>query len=307
MKLLNAAAVIILAGAGCTAQAQTYAEQFKVVKPELDNLMTSMHYKEVIEKVRAIIPGEIPVFENDPTNPQAGLNKYYEMATIQDFYDILYRAHLMSGDTESAIATIKKAEEIAKQNAADIEAALTPVIGAWSNQIEELKKNLEDVADFKKQAGEKKTELEARKTEIGAKSKPSSKEKKELSQIETNITAIQEKLTLADNDVATLEASLKQANGAVQQLNKVINDAKRDATKFAQDIKDMESDFDNEKEQIEKFSGNKAKYVEAVLHDKDNFANKGQKDVVKILNRLLFLNPKSADVQKQLDTALKAE
>jgi len=295
MKLLNAVAIIALAGAGCIAQeqSQSYAQQFSAVKPELDTLMTSMRYKEVIEKVQAIIPAGVPVLEKDPANPQLGLANYLEMATIQDFHEYLFRALLMVGDTENAIAAIKEAEEIAKQNAVDTEEALTPIVDAWSTAIEDSKKNLDEAAPIKEQ-------LESRKTELEAKSRKSRKEKTELSEIEEDLNNLQ-------NSIMVWEGNLQNAPGVVTQLNKYISDAKRDTTKFAQDIKDMESDLDAEKEQIAKLNGDQANYVSAMLNNKDNFANKDQRNVVRILNRLLFLNPQNAEVQKQLDIALKAE
>ncbi|MDR1841475.1 MAG: hypothetical protein LBQ86_06080 [Holophagales bacterium] len=293
MKTLNTAAVIILAGAGCTAQAQTYAQQFQAVKPELDKLMASMQYEEVIKKIQALIPAEIPAFASDPANPQVALNSYTETATIQDFYDILYRARLMSGDTEGAIATIKKAEEIAKQNAVDTEAALSPVIETWSNAIQESIKNLEEAAPVREQ-------LEARKNKLEAKKSKNKKDRTELEEIQEDMAGLQ-------NSIAVWENNLKMAPDVISHLNRYIDGSKRDAGKFAQDIKDMETDLDLERAEIEKLGNDKAKYVDAVLNTKDNFANRAQKDVVRILNRLLFLAPNNSGVQKQLDTALKAE
>jgi len=292
MKPLNTAAIIAIAGAACIAQAQTpnYSQQFQAVQPELGNLMTSMRYKEVIEKIRGIIPADIPVFQSDPTNPLVGRSNYYEMAAIQDFHEYLFRALLMSGDTESAIATIKKAEQIAEKNAAETEAALSPTIETWSNAIEEAKKGLEDVAPVKE-------EFEARKNELEAKKRRNKKENTELENIQIELESIQ-------NDVATWENNLKNAPGVISQLNKLINDAKRDTTKFTKDIKDMETDLASERAEMEKI-GDKAKYIDAVLNTKGNFTNKPQRDVVRILNRLLFLDPNNSNVQKQLDAALK--
>jgi len=294
MKLLNTAAIIALAGAGCVAQAQaqTYLQQFQAAKPELDRLITSMRYREAIEKILGIIPADIPVFQSDPTNPQVGLNNYYELATIQDFHDYLYRALFMSGDTEGAIAAIKKAEQIAIKNAAETEAALSPLIATWSNAIEESKKNLEDATPVKEQ-------LEARKNELEAQKRRSRKENAELEQIKGDLSSLQANITI-------WETNLKNAPGVVSQLNRYINDAKRDTTKFTKDIKDMEADFASESAEIEKVGG-EAKYVDAVLNNKNNFANKSKRDVVKLLNRLSFLDPSNSKVQQQLDIALKAE
>jgi hypothetical protein len=92
------------------------------------------------------------------------------------------------------------------------------------------------------------------------------------------------------------------APSVLDQLNGYINTAKRDAVKFTQDAKDMESDLASEKDIIDsKFKGDRAKYVAAALPNANAME---RREKVHYLNRLLFLDSGNAAVQKQLDAAL---
>jgi septal ring factor EnvC (AmiA/AmiB activator) len=293
-----------VAGFGILAQAQEYTNKFNNAKREMDGLMQSMKYGDVVDKIRAIIPAEIPDFPRDPANPQAVVKGFYEMGSLQDFHDYLYRALLMSGDTEGAIACIKTAEEIAKRNAADTETGLAPTIESWSKAVGESTKSIEEAAPIKEKLEAEKESLQAEKAQIESMPKRKRAHNQRLAAIEADLAAIEADLAALAQDMAVWENNVKRAPATIDQLNGYIDTAKKDAAKFANDIKDMESDLAAEGDEIEsKHGGSKAKYVAAVLRDA---SAKDQKEKVRFLNRLLFLDPKNAAVKKQLDAAIDA-
>jgi hypothetical protein len=290
MKALRRIAIVAFAGLGALtfAQAQGYANKFRDNRSEIDRLMHSMKYGEVVKIVQAILPAGIPDFPQNPADPAVGLNNYSELGSILDFHEVLYKALLASGDKEGAIVCIKKAEEIAKRNAVDTEAAMTPTIESWSTAVEESTKNIEEATPIKEQ-------LAAEKSRIESMPKRKKADNQRLAVVEADLDSLEQ-------DMAVWENNLKTAPAIVNQLNRYINTAKKDSAKFAQEIKDMESDLADEKDVIDsKFKGDKVKYVTAALPNANSMS---PRDKVQYLNRLLFLDPNSAAVRKQLDAAL---
>jgi len=279
MRILNTVAVVALACTGLMAQTpiQSYAQQFNDVKAELDSLMSSHQYKEAIEKIKAILPAVTPDFEKDPENPQAGINSYFGLNAIQSFHVYMGRALVMAGDTEGAVLNFTKAEQIANQNAIDLDSVLSPIIDSWNATVEQNTKDLAEVAQIKKgiEAKDKKTKEE------------------------------EETLVLIEKNSAVWEENLKRAPGIIEQLNAMNNNAKEDTKRFEPAITAMKNDLKAEGELIgSKFGGDKTKYVTSVASTKENFESLNQADKVKFLNRLLFLDPQNATAKKQLDIAL---
>ena len=297
MKLLNAAAIIALASAGL--MAQSFQERFQAMQPELERQIASMQYKEVIDKVEAIMPSVTPEFKKNPEDPGVGMNSFFELIAVQSFHVYLGRAYAMFGDTERAISNLKKAEEIANLNAAEIEVVVGPLIEQWSMATENAKQQLgqqEEVAKMKEK-------LEGTKKEIEAKRRQNNTDKQTLEQIAKAELRIQEEYL---NHVPAWEDIIEKAPGTVAQLNQYIAMAKEDTTKFAATIQGLEGDLQAEKEVIaSKFEGNKPRYVTSVVETKENLDSlQSQPDKVKFLNRLLFLDPQNVAAQKQLDIVM---
>jgi len=294
MRILNTVAVAALVCTGLTAQTppiQSYVQQFNDVKAELDNLMASQQFKEAVEKIKAILPPVTPDFEKDPENPQVGINSYFGLNAIQSFHVYLGRALVMAGDVEGAISNFTKAEQIANQNAVDLDSVLSPIIESWTATVEQNKKALAEAAQTKEEL-----EAEAKKLEAKARRNKAEEEK---------LTKLKESLALIEKNTAVWEENLKRAPAIIEQLNAMNNGAKEDTKRFEPAIAAMTNDLKAENELISsKFNGDKVKYVTSVAGTKDNFENLNQADKVKFLNRLLFLDPKNAVAQKQLDIAL---
>jgi hypothetical protein len=306
MKTLKRIAIVAIAGFGALAmaQAQEYTNRLNAARPELDKLMQSMQYGEVTMRVREMFPEGIPDFPQNPANPQVTVTNFYEMGSVLDFHDYLYRALLGSGDTEGAIACIKKAEEIAKKSAADTEAGLAPIIESQSAVINEFAKNLDKVAPVKEELAAKKGSLDAEKNQLESMKKRKKADNQRLDAVNAELAALEPELASLERDTALWGNNHKMATALVGQLGGYVNDAKKGAAKFAPDIEKMESDLAAERGVIDsKFKGSKAKYVAATLPSANSMED--QKEKVRFLNRLLFLDPKNATVRKQRDAAIK--
>jgi hypothetical protein len=307
MKTLKRIAIVAVAGFGALAmaQAQEYTNKLNEARPRLDRLMQSMQYAEVIATVRETVPAGVPDFPQDPANPQVTVTNFYEMDSIQDFRDYLYRALLMSGDTEGAIACIKTTEEVAKKSAADTEAGLAPAIGSQTAAIDGIAKNLDRAAPAREEIAANKAGLEAEKGRLESMGNKRKKaDNLRLEAVGAELAAAETELASLDRDMALWRNNAQAAAAMAGQLNGFVGAAKQSAAKFAPVIEKMEGDLAAEKDAIDsKHKGSKAKYVAAALPGAS--AAEDKKERVRLLNRLLFLDPKNAAVKKQRDAAVK--
>ncbi|MCL1893238.1 MAG: hypothetical protein FWG02_03230 [Holophagaceae bacterium] len=287
MKLLNAIAIIVLANVGLGAQ--TYTERLQAAQPEIEKLLKSMEYKEVITKIKAILPPTIPEFTKDEVNPAVGMASLQEFGAIRSFHVYLGQAYVMAGDLEKAIDNFRKAEEVANVNASEIDVIIAPAVGNWNKAYETAQQGLEFLESFRKQ-----------KEELEAKGKKASKQEKDV------LKKITENESKYAESAPEWEAMVERAPVILEQLSQLCETTKSEATRFAPAIADLQQDLKSEKETIEsKFAGDKVKYVESVIETTENLASlKSVADKVKFLNRLLFLDPSNKAVQGQLNTIL---
>ncbi|MDR0498206.1 MAG: hypothetical protein LBH03_00535 [Holophagales bacterium] len=315
MRTLNTAAIIAFAYAGLMAQTPigSYAQLFSEAKPELDSMMTAMQYTEVVEKVKAILPDTLPAFEKDAQDPQRGFESYLGLNAIMSFNIYLGRALVMSGDSEGALSSFKKAEEIASQNAVDIESIVTPMIENWTTVIEENKKNMEKASKDLEEAATIKKDIEA---------KPG-KNKKEKEKNEETLANLGKNVEIIEKNMAVWEENLKKGPDSIEKLTGMLSSAKEDTKRFESMISSLANDLQVENETINdeskgkeaKYKGNKSKYVTDAANsdanyyiDKDKTVPKSQPDKIMFLNRLLFLDPKNTVAKHKLDVVLgKAE
>jgi hypothetical protein len=286
------------------AQAQDFTGKFNAARPELDTLMQSMQYGEVTMKVREMFPEGIPDFPQDPANPHVALTNLGEMTSILALHDYLQRALFMSGRTEDAIACIKTIEEIAKKGAADTEAGLAPTIESQSAVIRESTANIDKVTPNKEQSEADIAKLRTEQTQLESLKKRKKAEDQRLGAIKAELEPLEQALASMERDIAVWKSNHQTATEGLRQLNGFVGAAKKGAARFAPDLEKMESGLAEEKGVIDsKFKGNKAKYVAATLPSANSIED--QKEKVRFLNRLLFLDPKSGAVKKQLNAALK--
>jgi tetratricopeptide (TPR) repeat protein len=292
MKIFNTAAIVVLAAAGLAAQdqaqsqPQSYAEQFQAIQPTLDKLWSDMAYKDLINKVEAILPEATPKFDKDPENPMVGIGSYQELYSLQNLHTYLGRAYAMSGGYEKAILNFQKCEEIAVLNAAELEDVIPPFIDYWNMLANNSKQELESVAKLMEQ----KKELEAIK-------KPNKAQKEMLANLEKNY------MPMIEANVPVWEDQIQRAPGVIAQLGEMHNHAKSYPGKYVPVVESIQNDINSEKEMIDsKFGGDKAKYVDSVVGTKENIESLStQADKLKFLYRLLYLDPQSEAVKKQID------
>jgi tetratricopeptide (TPR) repeat protein len=295
MKIFSAAAIVVLAGSGLAAQdqaqsqPQSYLEQFQAILPTLEKLWSEMAYKEIIDKVEAILPAATPAFNKDPENPMVGISSYEELYALQSLHTYIGRAYAMNGGYEKAILNFQKAEEIAVLNATEIDDVIPALIDQWNMSANLSKQELESVAKLMEQ----KKELEAIK-------RPNKAQKDMLANLEKNV------MPMIEARVPVWEEQIQRAPVIIERLEEMLSHAKSFPGKFVTVIESIQNDIKGEKELIDsKFGGDKAKYVDSVLGTKENFESlPTQADKLKFLYRLMYLDPQSEAVKKQIDIVL---
>jgi tetratricopeptide (TPR) repeat protein len=296
MKILNTAAIIVIASTGLAAQepavaqpAKSYAEQFQALQPELSGLMAAFACQNVIDKVEAILPAALPSIEKDPENPLVGYESYEELRALQYLHQTLAQAYFLNGNYEKAVSNFGKASEIVNTIALEIDGIVAPLIDQW-NTILAMSKQALDEAE---QKVEQKKVLEAKGT------KQTKAEKESLAKLEKELPIIEEYKP-------SWAANVQRAPGIIQHLNDTAKSAKSESGIYLPYIEGIQNDIRNEQNLIDsKFGGDKAKYVNSVVDTKENIESlTTQADKIKFLNRLLFLDPQSAAVKKQIDIVL---
>jgi predicted RNase H-like nuclease (RuvC/YqgF family) len=305
MRTLKRIAIVAVAGFGALAlaQAQDFTGRLNAARPELDALMQSMNYGEVVMRVAEMFPGGIPDFPQD-ADPQAAAANLGEMTSILALHDYKQRALFMSGKTEDAIACIKEAEGIAKKNAASMEAGLAPAIQSQKAAMRGAEENIKKATPVKDEVAANIEEQRAKKAQIESLKKKKKADSQKLEAINAELATLESNLASMERDIALWKSNQQTANEGSRQLHGYVNAAKKGANVFAPDLKKMEGALADEKEAIDsKFKGNKAKYVSAKLPGAASIED--QKEKVRFLNRLLFLDPKNGAAKQQLNAALK--
>jgi hypothetical protein len=305
MRTLKRIAIVAVAGFGALAfaQAQEFTGKLNSARPEMDALMQSMQYGEVVMRVAEMFPAGIPEFTHD-ANPQTAAANLGEMTSILALHDYMQRALFMSGKTEDAIACIKTIEGTAKKNAADMEAGLAPAVQSQTAAMRETSGNISTAALAKEVVAADIERLRAEKAQIESLKKKKKADNQRLDAINAELASLESNLASMEQDIALWKSNHQAAADRVRQLHGYVNAAKKGADVFAPDLKKMEGALADEKEAIDsKFKGNKVKYVGATLPGAASIEDKKEK--VRFLNRLLFLDPKNGAAKKQLNAALK--
>jgi predicted nucleic acid-binding Zn-ribbon protein len=302
MRLFNTAAIIAIAGAALMAQApQSVAERFQASQPEIERLLAANNFKDAVQTIEAILPASVPDFVVDPEDPEAGMKSSEEMTAIQFLYNYLGRATLMAGDTEKAISSFQKAEQIANVHAEKIEDIMAPFLGYWTAIGPRLEHNIEQIETLKPQI----EKLKEEQTALEGKRRRNKAENDRLAVIQANIANFEEYLA----SVPVWQAELERVPLVTKQINDTISDIKESPARFPAVIEGIKQDLDSENEQLasDAFKGDKAKYVDSVINTKanlDSLAGMGKLDQIKFLNRLLFLDSQNKTVQQKLDEVL---
>lgn len=255
------------------APAPSLSQRLRADSPEVDNLSKEFKYKEALAKVEAMIPAAKPDFVKG--DPRKGLESSQEYSSLMAIYSLGGKMSLLGGDWAKSKDFFAKAQAVAKENHGNFNEVVAPLIQTWQKAIEDSNKALEDNA--------------ARRKDVEAKS-----EKDRTPQDQEVIKA-----------VAVWEGNVKNGGKVIKQLQEHAEGLRKDAEAFVKPIEGVDKDLKSESDILtsDKFKGDKTKYVAAVLNTPANFALPNQIDKVKLLNRLLFLDPANSRAAKSLEAA----
>lgn len=246
---------------------ETIAQRFRVEAPALDKLLKERDGQAAMTKADALIPATPLVF--DKSTPATGLASSAEFSALMAVYSYAGKAALMAGDWEKALQCFQKAEEIAKTNATETALALAPTLEGWRNAVATGKKMMEEGA--------------ARKAELKAKAQRDERDEQELKNFEIH-----------ENNIRMGPIQVAKIQGSLDGL-------KSDSEGFFKAIDGVQKSLTEEKENLTKFKGDKAKYVAAVYNPKNMALRQKDEDKLNFLVRLQFLDPKNQKVRGEMD------
>lgn len=257
--------------------APSLSQRLKADGPAVEALAKDHKYKDALAKAEALIPAVKPEFVKG--DPRKGLESSQEYGSLMALHSLAGKMALMGGDWARAKEHFSKAQAVAKENHGNFSEVAAPLVQTWQKAMEDSQKNLDENA--------------ARRKDVDAKA-------------EKDRNA-QDKEVLAA--VAVWEANVKNGGRVVKQLQDHADGLRKDGEAFVKPIEGVEKDLKAEDEVLssDKFKGDKAKYVTAVLNTPTNFALPSQADKIKLLNRLVFLDPANARAAKSLDAAIAGQ
>ena len=253
-------------------QAPTLSQLFKAESPAINQLLTSFEGKQALAKAEALIPANKPEF--DKSSPAKGIASSAEYGALMSIYTVAGKAAVAYGDWDKSVGYLRKAKEIAVENATGTAVALAPAIDMWKKAESAGKTFLEEGA--------------ARRKELLEKASRSESEEVELKNFKTH------------------EDNMKKGPIAVTQLQGILDGLKEDADHFDGPISSIEKSIKTEKDQIEspQFKNDKIKYVTAVMNPSNLESRTTKADKISFVSRLLFLDPNNKKAQKQMDVLL---
>ena len=259
------------------APAPSLSQRLRTEAPGVEALGKEYKYKEALVKAEALIPATKPEYVKG--DPRKGLESSQEYSSLMAAYSLSGKMALMGGDWAKARDHFNKAQAVAKENHANFTEVITPLVQTWQKAMEDSSKSLEENA--------------ARRKEVEAKA-----EKDRTPQDQEVLAA-----------VAVWEGNVKNGGKVVKQLQEHTEGLRKDSDAFAKPIEGVEKDLKAEEEVLasDKFKGDKSKYVTAVLNTPANFALPTQADKVKLLHRLVFLDPANGRASKSLEAAIQGQ
>jgi hypothetical protein len=275
MKILACFAVPAILVA--QAPAPSLSQRLKTEAPEVEAMGKEFKYKEALARVEAMIPATKPDFVKG--DPRKGLESSQEYSSLMAMHSLAGKMALLGGDWAKAKEHFSKAQAVAKENFTNFNEVVAPLIQTWQKAMEDSTKALEENA--------------ARRKEVEAKA-----EKDRTPQDQEVLKA-----------VAVWEGNLKNGGKVIKQLGDHAEGLRKDSEAFNNPIDGVDKDLKNEAETLasDKFKGDKAKYVAAVLNTPGNFALPSQADKVKLLCRLVFLDPANTRATKSLEAAIQGK
>ena len=255
------------------APAQSLSQVHRTESPVVEALAKDFKYKEALAKVEGIIPAVKPDFVKG--DPRKGLESSQEYSSLMAMHALAGKMALLAGDWAKAKEYFAKAQTVANENHANFKEVAAPLIQTWQKAMEDSSKSLEENAARRKDAEAK---------------------------AEKDRTPQEQEVLKA---VAVWDNNVKNGGKVIKQLEEHANGLRVDAEAFAKPIEGIDKDLKSESDILasDKFKGDKVKYVAAVLNTPGNFALPTKTDKVKLLYRLLFLDPTNTRAAKSLEAA----
>jgi len=257
------------------APAPTLSQRLKADTPAVEALTKAFKYQEALAKAETMIPATRPEFVKG--DPRKGFESSQEYSSLMAIYSQCGKLALLGGDWAKGKDYFAKAQEVAKANHSNFTEVAGPLTQTWQKAMEDSSKALQDNA--------------ARRKEVEAKGGK-------------DLTAQDQEVL---NAVAVWENNLKNGGKVVKQLQDHSEGLRKDAEAFSKPIEGVDKDIKAEADTLasDKFKGDKAKYVAAVLNTPGNFALPTQADKVKLLYRLVFLDPANTRAAKSLEAGIQ--
>lgn len=246
---------------------EPFHQRYKAEAPGMEKLLKERNAAEALARVEALIPAQKPVF--DRSTPLAAQASTADFSSFMAAHSLAGKAALQAGHWEKSLDHFKQAESIAKENARETEAAFTPAIEGWTKAVEEGKKQLQEGAE--------------RRAELKGKAQLDEREQAELD----NFKVYEQNVRMGPIQVAKLRAGIEALKG--------------DAEGFAKIIEGVGKSLDEERGNLEKFKGDKAKYVAAVFNPGNMALRQNVNEKLDFLARLTVLDPKNAKVTREID------
>lgn len=277
MRIRTLASLALPALLVAQAPAPTLAQRFRSESPAIDQLFKEFKYKDALAKAEGMIPATHPEFIK--SDPRKGLESSQEFSTLMAVYSVTGKASLLSGDWAKAKEMFTKARTVAQENHSNFTEVTAPIIQTWEKAMADSKQQLDENA--------------ARRKDVEAKA-----EKDRTPQDQDLLKAI-----------GVWEGNLANGTKLIKQLTDHAGGLKKDAEAFVKPLEGVDLDLKSEGDTLagEKFKGDKAKYVTAVLNTPKNFELPTQGDKVKLLYRLTFLDPANARAAKSLQAAIEGK
>jgi phosphopantetheinyl transferase (holo-ACP synthase) len=255
------------------APAPSLSQQLRTESPAVDALAKEFKYKEALAKVEGMIPAAKPDFVKG--DPRKGLESSQEYSSLMAMHALGGKMALLAGDWAKAKDHFVKAQTVATENHTNFKEVAAPLIQTWQKAMEDSTKSLEENA--------------ARRKDAEAKA-----EKDRTPQDQDVLKA-----------VAVWENNVKNGGKVIKQLEDHADGLRKDTEAFAKPIEGIDKDLKVEADLLasDKFKGDKSKYVTAVLNTPKNFELPSQTDKVKLLYRLLYLDPANTRAIKSLEAA----
>ena len=140
-----------LVPAALVAQSPTvpnYDAVLKATTPEVEGQLKAFHPLEALQKAESALPATLPAF--DKSSAPASLRASVSFSGITRLYHLAAIAAGQAGDWDKVLDYLVKEQDCAKQNYENTNAALTPLIAAWTQALDKSQKVVTDNAEHVK-------------------------------------------------------------------------------------------------------------------------------------------------------------